>query len=262
MVLQADRVAVNQAAGVEYKLQLTSAELAAVLIVYCKSRSIPIPAGSTKAIQNFSGQIALTITSNTNNKESLDRLLQKAGNLSDCETNSIDKQDQSTADLARRLGGLLKKRGETIAFLETTSSGMASATMQLSPETGTSCLGSVVVHSERCSNILLAITAKDLAWMQTSPAVYATLLARKTREHFGASWGVVQMIEGEFFVPRAGYRADRSWIAVSGPEEIVRETDKAPKEPFAQMLHYARTLLGVVPSTLEASSQHVKNIAS
>lgn len=254
LVIQPDVAARNDAFDAEYKLELTSAELAAVLIIYCKSRSIPIPAGSTKALQNFSGEIALTIASNTNNKESLDRLLKKVGNLGERDEDDIDKKHQPTADLAKRLGALLKKRGETIAFLETTSSGMASANMHLAPETSSFCLGSAVVHSERCSNTLLAITAKDLAWMRSSPATYATLLARKTREHFGANWGAVQVIEGEFFDPKPGYRSDRSWIAVSGPEEITREVGKAPDEPFARMQHYARALLEIVPAALESRS--------
>jgi len=251
LVIQPDVAARNDAFDAEYKLELTSAELAAVLIIYCKSRSIPIPAGSTKALQNFSGEIALTIASNTNNKEALDRLLQKVGNLGERDEEGIDRRHQPTADLAKRLGALLKKRGETIAFLETASSGMASANMHLAPETSAFCLGSAVVHSERCSNTLLAITAKDLAWMQSSPATYATLLARKTREHFGANWGVVQVIEGEFFAPKPGYRSGRSWIAVSGPEEVIRETGKAPDEPLARMQHYARALLEIVPAVLE-----------
>ena len=45
-------------------LSAAGSELAAALILYCRSQRIPLPAGASKSLQRFGGHLCLVVTSN------------------------------------------------------------------------------------------------------------------------------------------------------------------------------------------------------
>ena len=54
--------------GQTQTLSASGSELAAALILFCRSQRIPLPAGASKSLQRFGGQLCLVVTSNAGGK--------------------------------------------------------------------------------------------------------------------------------------------------------------------------------------------------
>lgn len=98
---------------------------------------------------------------------------------------------------AERLGGLLKRRGETIAVAESSAGGLVSAA-------------------------LLAITEKGMAGLRPATEPYATLLARTARERFAVDWGIAETAAAGPGGNRYGDAAGHVCLAIAGPESLTR----------------------------------------
>ena len=119
---------------------------------------------------------------------------------------------------AARIGALLKERGETIAIAESSTGGLISAALLAVPGASAYFLGGAVVYTIHSRKGLLDIGELPQG-MRASTEAYALLLARRTRERHGATWGVGETGAAGPSGNRYGDPAGHTCIALVGPAE-------------------------------------------
>ena len=83
----------------------------------------------------------------------------------------------SLAVLAERVGASLRRRGESVAIVESSAGGLVSASLLAIPGASAFYLGGAVVYSRRAGRALLGLSAADLAGMGGETEPYALLVA-------------------------------------------------------------------------------------
>lgn len=152
--------------------------------------------------------------------------------------------------LAERIAERLKARGETIAVAESSAGGLLSATLLAVPGASAYFLGGAVVYTRRARRGLMDIGDEDMAGMRSSSEPYAQLLARRTRERLGASWGLAETGASGPSGNSYGDPPGHSCIAISGPVERVLTLETGAADRLANMHAFARRALEALLESL------------
>ena len=115
-------------------------------------------------------------------------------------------------ELAERLAERLIARGETIALVETTSGGLASAALLAVPGASAYFVGSAVAYSRKSRHALLSLSGSDVAGLEPMSEGMGIAFARRARTRMAADWGLAELgIAGPAGSPMADQRVWRWW---------------------------------------------------
>ena len=97
---------------------------------------------------------------------------------------------QTLIPLAEIIAARLIERGETVGVGESSTGGLISAALLAVPGASAYFRGGGVIYTPRARAALVNITKEEMEGMRASTEPYALLLARKTRDLLGTTWGL------------------------------------------------------------------------
>jgi len=147
------------------------------------------------------------------------------------------------ATLAAAVGERLKARGETVAVAESSTGGLISAALLGVPGASAYYLGGAVVYTAKARVLLMELPKEAVAGMRSSSEPYALLLARTSRERFGATWGLSETGAAGPTGNRYGDAAGQTCVALSGPVEIALTIETGEDDRQANMRAFAAAAL-------------------
>ena len=143
--------------------------------------------------------------------------------------------------IAARVAARLIERGGTIAVAESSAGGLVAAALLAVPGASSYFLGGAVVYTATARQALLAITPEMMTGMRPASEPYALLLARVSRERFGATWGLAETgaagPTGNRYGDAAGMPASPSAALERG---LIRSKPGRPIEPPTWLLSRSR----------------------
>ena len=156
-------------------------------------------------------------------------------------------------DLAPRIAVALTARGQTVAVAEASAGGRLSAALTVVPGSSAWFLGAAIVYSASAKEVLLGVSAADLAATGAVDAAAALLLARAVRDRLQAAWGVAETgVAGPQGGRRSRKPAGLAYVAVVGPPgEAVREIRTGRDEREANQRSFAEGALALLAEVLE-----------
>lgn len=156
--------------------------------------------------------------------------------------------------VAERIAARLVERGETVAVSESAAGGLVAAALLAVPGASRYFLGCAVVYTAAARQALLGITPDDMAGARSASEPYAELLARRTRERLGASWGLAETGAAGPAGNRYGDAAGHACLAVSGPAQKVRTLATGSSDRAANMRAFAIAALALLEDALDEAS--------
>ena len=154
--------------------------------------------------------------------------------------------------LAGRVAALLKSRKETIAVAESSAGGLLAASLLAVPGASAYFLGGAVVYTLQARTLLMGISDADMKGLRSSSEPYAMLLARTSRQRFGATWGLAETGASGPTGNRYGDAAGHTCVAVSGAIERVLTLETASGDRVANMRAFTRAALELMENSLAA----------
>lgn len=155
----------------------------------------------------------------------------------------------SLTDPARRVGDLLRERGETVAVAEGSAGGLVSAALLSVPGASAYYLGGAVIYTVVASRAWMAGAVETPPGMRGATEVFADYLARSAAGRLGATWGVGEA--GAAGPPNPyGDPAGHSWVAVAGPIDATRHVLTGLDDREANMVEFAAAALELFADTL------------
>jgi nicotinamide-nucleotide amidase len=147
--------------------------------------------------------------------------------------------------LAHQVADLLVQRRETVAVAESSAGGMIAASLLAVPGASAYFLGGAVVYTARARRLLMAIDDSEMVGLRSSSEPYAALLARRSRDRFGSTWGLAETGASGPSGNRYGDEAGHSCIALAGPgpdgaaQAFTLETGHSDRENNMRAFTYA-----------------------
>ncbi len=152
--------------------------------------------------------------------------------------------------LAGRVADMLKSRKQTIAVAESSAGGLLSALLLAVPGASAYFLGGAVVYTRVARDLLTGIDDAAMHGLRSSSERYAMLLARNSRERFGATWGLAETGASGPSGNRYGDAAGHTCVAVSGPRERVLTLETGSGDRVANMRAFTRAALELLEAEL------------
>lgn len=156
-------------------------------------------------------------------------------------------------ELAEKVAGRLKARGETIAVAESSTGGLISAALLAVPGASTYFLGGAVVYTRQARRSLLSIPDAAMSGIRSASEPYAALLARTVRERHGATWGLSETGAAGPTGNRYGDPAGHTCIAVAGPSEHVLKLGTGTPDRRANMSAFGAKALETLLEAINAT---------
>ena len=119
-------------------------------------------------------------------------------------------------DQVKRIGELLKSRGETIAVAESSTGGLISASLLALPGASAYFQGGSVVYTLASRRELLRIRAADVEGIEPLSEPMVRRFAQRAREQLGTTWGLAELGAAGPTGARYGHPAGTSVLAVDG----------------------------------------------
>jgi nicotinamide-nucleotide amidase len=157
---------------------------------------------------------------------------------------------QDLLPLAQKLGDRLKQRRETIVIAESSTGGLISAALLSVPGASAYFLGGAVVYTLKARELFANIPNEAVKGMRSASEPYAALLARTTRERFGATWALSETGATGPTGNRYGDAAGHTCIALAGPQEKVITLETGSDDRVANMRKFAATALNLLADAL------------
>ncbi|WP_293678054.1 CinA family protein [uncultured Phenylobacterium sp.] len=154
--------------------------------------------------------------------------------------------------LAAEIGAILKDRGEKIAVAESSSGGLISAALLSVPGASAYYLGGAVVYTPKSRVLLTDIPREALEGMRSASEPYALLLARTSRERFGATWGISETGAAGPTGNPYGDAAGHTCVAIAGPVEVALTIETGSSDRAANMRAFAAGALELLKRVLAA----------
>jgi PncC family amidohydrolase len=153
-------------------------------------------------------------------------------------------------EAAEAIAAKLKARKETVAVSESSSGGLVSAALLSVGGASVYFQGGAVVYTRIAGKSLFGIQREELAGMRSSSEPYALFMARRVREHLGATWGLCETGAAGPTGNGYGDAAGHSCFAIAGPVEksVTLETGSADR--FANMQVFALGALKLLDAAL------------
>ena len=155
-------------------------------------------------------------------------------------------------DLAERIAGRLKARGETVAVAESSTGGLISAALLAVPGASAYFLGGAVVYTRQARRSLLSIPDAAMSGIRSASEPYARLLARAVREQHEATWGLSETGAAGPTGNRYGDPAGHTCIAIAGPSERVLTVSTGSSDRPANMRLFAAKALEALLDEIRA----------
>ena len=152
--------------------------------------------------------------------------------------------------LAGRVAEVLKSRKHTIAVAESSAGGLLSAVLLAVPGASAYFLGGAVVYTRVARELLTGIDDAAMRGLRSSSEPYALLLARTSRERFGATWGLAETGVGGPSGNRYGDTAGHTCVAVSGLGERFLTLETGSANRVANMRAFTRAALELTEAEL------------
>ena len=153
--------------------------------------------------------------------------------------------------IAARVAARLIERGETIAVAESSAGGLVAAALLAVPGASSYFLGGAVVYTATARQALLGMVPEMMTGIRPASEPYALLLARVSRERFGATWGLAETGAAGPTGNRYGDAAGHACIAVSGPRERADTLETGSPDRAANMVAFAVAALGLLQRALD-----------
>jgi len=157
-------------------------------------------------------------------------------------------------DLGARCGALLVQREETVAVAEGSAGGLVSVALLAVPGASAFYVGGGVIYTRNALDGMLTGPVERPRKLRGASEPWATHLARASRTHLRATWGVG---EGGAAGPSGnpyGDPAGHAWVAVSGPLEAARNVLTGDTDRVANMVAFAAAALDLLAEQLESKS--------
>ena len=154
------------------------------------------------------------------------------------------------APLAEQIAARLIARKETIAIAESSTGGLVSAALLAVPGASDYFLGGAVVYTQTARLALLGLGESDLAGLRPSTEAYASLLARRARDRFGADWALAETGAAGPTGNRYGDAPGHSCIAIAGPVERAITIETGEADRAANMQAFAAAALDLLLKAL------------
>lgn len=150
----------------------------------------------------------------------------------------------------RRIGELLKSRGQTIAVAESSTGGLISASLLALPGASAYFQGGSVVYTLASRRELLRIKAADVEGLEPLSEPMVRRFARHAREQLSTTWGLAELGAAGPTGARYGHPAGTSVLAVDGftTESITVQTGSDDRE--ANMWAFTTRALTLLESVL------------
>jgi PncC family amidohydrolase len=159
----------------------------------------------------------------------------------------------SLTDPARRVGDLLRERGESVAVAEGSAGGLISAALLSVPGASAYYLGGAIIYTVVASRAWMAGAVETPRGMRGATEVFADYLARSAAIRLGATWGVGEA--GAAGPPNPyGDPAGHSWVAVAGPIDATRHVLTGLDDREANMVEFAAAALDLFADTLGSAA--------
>ena len=160
--------------------------------------------------------------------------------------------DQRLTEVARRVGELLRERGETVAVAEGSAGGLISAGLLSVPGASSYYLGGTVVYTAAASRAWMAGAVETPPKMRGATEVFAMYLARSVAVKLGATWGIGEAGAAGPANPY-GDPAGHTWLAVAGPSDVTRNLLTGVDDRSANMVEFAVAALELLAESLAKS---------
>jgi nicotinamide-nucleotide amidase len=145
---------------------------------------------------------------------------------------------------------LLKDRGETVAVAEGSGGGLVSAALLAVPGASTYYLGGSVIYTRNGLDGMLTGPVERPRKLRGASEPWAIHLARATRVHLRATWGIG---EGGATGPSGNPYGDppgHAWVAVSGPTETAQHVLTGDDDRLANMVAFSTAALELLAEEL------------
>ncbi len=155
-------------------------------------------------------------------------------------------------ELAVRVGGVLRERGQTVGIVESSAGGLVSAALLAVPGASAYFLGGAIVYTRHARRSLLGLSDKDVAGIRGETEPYVDLTANRIRELLGATWG---LSESGFAGPTGGPHGGAPGhvcIGVAGQATTTRTMQTGSTDRAFNMDRFARRLLTLFQDVLDA----------
>jgi PncC family amidohydrolase len=154
-------------------------------------------------------------------------------------------------DVGVRCAALLRERGDTVAVAEGSAGGLVSAALLAVPGASAYYLGGSVIYTRNALDGMLTGPVERPPELRGASEPWALHLARATRVHLRATWGIG---EGGATGPSGnpyGDPAGHAWVAVSGATESARHVLTGDDDRLANMVAFATAALALLADELE-----------
>lgn len=151
---------------------------------------------------------------------------------------------------AETIAARLRAKKHRIAIAESSTGGLVSAALLAVPGASDYFLGGAVVYTQQARLALLGLGASELAGLRPSTEAYASLVARRARERFGADWALAETGAAGPTGNRYGDRPGHSCIAIAGPIERAITIETGQADRAANMEAFASAALDLLAEAL------------
>ena len=153
---------------------------------------------------------------------------------------------------ARRVAGLLRDRGDTVAVAEGSAGGLISAALLTIPGASAYFLGGAVIYTARANRAWMAGPVEPPPGMRGATEEFAGYLARSAAAQVGADWGLGEAGAAGPANPY-GDPAGHCWVAVaSGSDVTTRHVLTGVDERAENMVSFAAAALDLFATVLES----------
>jgi PncC family amidohydrolase len=155
---------------------------------------------------------------------------------------------------ARRVGGLLRERNETVAVAEGSAGGLISAALLSVPGASAYFLGGAVVYTASAARAWMSGAIETPKGMRGATETFAAYLARSAAVKLGATWGIGEAGAAGPANPY-GDPAGHSWVAVVGPVDLTRHLLTGLDDRVENMAAFAVAALSLMAEVLAGGSR-------
>ena len=148
--------------------------------------------------------------------------------------------------IAARLAEALRRRGETVGVVESSSAGLIAAALLAQSGASAFFMGGAVVYTAAARQALLGITVEEMAGIRSASEPYALLLSCRMRDHLGVTWGLSETGAAGPAGNRYGDAPGHSCFAVAGPSQSVRTLETGSADRVANMRLFASAALNLL----------------
>jgi PncC family amidohydrolase len=158
--------------------------------------------------------------------------------------------------LGARAGGLLVKRGESIAVAESACGGLLSAALVAVPGASRFYLGGGVIYTRASFEAVLGLTPQQMkdSGVRSSTEEFAGLMAIRIREIHGAHWGLAETGASGPTGNPYGDPAGHGCFAIVGHQSLATTLRTGNADRVGNMQAFAVRALGLLIEGLESKA--------